>query len=106
MRKRTCHSRHLAARSIPRKVDQRYMKLWARRGPGPGVTDVWGTDRGGYRRSGTPLALGACGGVAEAAGGPLGRIAALRSEDAVVCRRRGSPRPLAGLMLAGSMEVG
>lgn len=44
-----------------REDDQRYMALWARRGPGPGVTDAWRTDRGGYRRCGTPLAIVTCG---------------------------------------------
>ena len=57
-----------------REDNQRCMKPWARREPGPGVTDAWRTDRGGYRRCGTPLAIGALRGVTKATGTPVGLL--------------------------------
>jgi hypothetical protein len=91
------HARYTAG---TREDNQRYMKPWARREPGPGGTDdIWRTDRGGYRRSGTPLATR----PAAASPGPSGRVATLRRDDAGVSRRRASRRPLAGMVLPGSV---
>lgn len=68
---------------------------------GPGGTDTWRTDRGGYRRSGIPLASGPAGRL-KAADDPAGKVAALRRDVAGVSRYQKSCRLLVGIVPAGS----
>jgi hypothetical protein len=85
-----------------RQDSLRYMVLWARREPGPVGTDTWRTDRGGYRRSGTPLALAAFRPSPWPSAPRSQYSGSLAPSDARVLRWRASLHPQPAPAVAGS----